>query len=247
MASIEQASTFRDGERGQHVASVQAALVAAGFGPLDTDGVWGPKSRAAYERWRAGRPATSAAPVEIIETPRALVLGCFRSWEAMRVTESSFNRGRWVTAIATYGGRDPSSDGAWCAWGVSAALLIATHASGQGVQLVTRTDGSVRSLWQKNADRRVPIADVRAGRYKPVPCDVYVRARKASDVGAFEAGSPLGHTGIIDSDVPTGWRTIDANTDGDGSAEGDGVRYNTVRLDDDRLVGIIRPAWRVVA
>ena len=211
-------------------ADAQDALNRAGFGPLVVDGVWGPRSRAAYEAWRASRPQGAAT-----RDPHTLALAAMGSWADMGVRESGHNRGRWPTAIATYGGRDPSSDGAWCAWGVSAALLIAAHAS--GTELVTRTSGAVRSLWQLN-----PGAQTRG----PRPGDVFIRARKADDVPAFTSGSPLGHCGLVERVYADGvMHTIECNTDGDGGAEGDGVYRRTLRTDDPRLVGYISPLWRL--
>ena len=210
-----------------------AALVAAGdyraaqaaLG-VTVDGIWGPRSRAAYEAWRAARPQ------RITRAPASVALRTMQSWVDRRVRETSHNRGRWVTAIATYGGRDPSSDGAWCAWGVSAALLIAADAT--GTRLVTSIDGAVRSIWQENAGARVTV---------PEPGDIGIRARVASEVPDFASGSPLGHCWLVTRVEGDTCHTLECNTSPAGSREGDGCYARTISMDDDRIVGWIRPTW----
>ncbi|MDT0202781.1 peptidoglycan-binding protein [Nocardioides sp. AE5] len=54
---IEQLSASNGrGSRGEDVRALQEKLTAAGYDPHDSDGVWGDRTQAAYDAWRADNP-----------------------------------------------------------------------------------------------------------------------------------------------------------------------------------------------
>ncbi len=184
--------------------------------------------------------------IDMRSHPNIIMCQIARSYAKMEVRERKSNRGRWVDAIVAMGGGDATDAGAWCvyfAWACAHQSALST-----GMRLDNETSGGVVRSWHKNDENRITIAAVRAGFASPRPGDIMVRVRSAPDLsGVLQGGSAYGHAEVVlaapDSE---GWiHTVGGNTNGEDSAEGDGVyeKIKGINLDDDRLIGFIRPSW----
>lgn len=173
-----------------------------------------------------------------------------RTWAAMRVRETRANRGRWVDPIISLAGGDPGDAPAWCAYAAWSAWHVAAMAL--GMRVTSRTSGSVAQSWllQAGTPGQIHIDDVRSGKVKLQPGDIYIRTRSAADTATVHAGRrALGHAEIVIRDCGDGWlHTAGGNTDSGDSRDGDGVhdKPRGIRLDDPRLVGFVRPVCEVL-
>ena len=151
------------------------------------------------------------------------------------------NRGPYVDAFARDIGREPG--GAWCAYFVCAVRKRAAEMM-RGA-CANAVSGSAVGCYQKApAEFRVEPADLQPG-------DQFCRTRDPLDAKAAKLGKQvLGHTGIVVrvvAQLAKGvwlFETIEGNTLEDKEDDtGGGVwRKSTLRSDDPRLLGGVRPA-----
>lgn len=137
-------------------------------------------------------------------------------------------------------GGGTSTRSAWCAYGAAGLLRIAGW--GQGFELITQPSGGVVRWWQ----RLHPHERLAEGAAL-LPGDLYFRTRAAADVpGVLAGGSALGHMGMVVEPWSGSGKivTVDCNTNGAGSADGDGIYRREVDPRDARLIGFARVAWR---
>lgn len=144
------------------------------------------------------------------------------------VRETAPNRGERVDEYHRYAGRDPASADSWCAQFVWWVLGHAAADLGQPSPI--RFSSSVLRLWERNSDRQTAI---------PRPGDVF----------CIEHDDGKGHCGIVVAGTagppwiaaPDGTlETIEGNTNGGGSRNGDGV-YRRARNVKEINLGFLRP------
>lgn len=179
--------------------------------------------------------------------PNIIMAQIARSYAAMEVRESGRNRGRWVDAITHMGGGDCRDAGAWCAYFAWACAHQAGLATGH--KLVSKTSGGVVRSWLKNPDAQITPADIKSGRETLQPGDIMVRVRRPEDLEkVYQGSTALGHAEVVirATDAQGFIHTVGGNTNGEDSAEGDGVyeKIHGIHIDDARLIGFIRPQWQ---
>jgi hypothetical protein len=162
----------------------------------------------------------------------------------VREVPANSNRGPRVEAYQKYVGAWLVG-GAWCAAFVSWCFgQVFDKANPVGKQ-----SSAIMGYWTRNASRedfvRFFPADVKAGKYKIEPGDLFVLC---SDVGkvplvqADKVKAHTGHIGICDGVMlsATKFGTIEGNTNTAGSREGGGVYHRSRSLDEAKLVGFVR-------
>lgn len=202
-----------------------AALVAAGdyraaqaaLG-VTVDGIWGPRSRAAYEAWRAAQsvPTEIIPAAEIRALAVRLALGCTDIRE-----EGGNNRGPQVESIQRWGGGSPGD--AWCAQFVCWAHDIAARA--HGCRLARRSGG---------CDRLAEITPSCA----PQPGALVMRYAEGSRSDRAHVELVTGFDGV--------WiASVGGNTNGALSRDGSGVHAHPqfIRIDDPRYAGCHLPEY----
>jgi hypothetical protein len=135
--------------------------------------------------------------------------------------------------------------GPWCAafasWCFAQAFPAANPAGKQSA--------AIMGFWARNKDRadfvRFTPADVKAGKFKIEPGDLFVMCSDAAKVPQVQADKIKGHTGhvgICDGKMSsaTKFGTVEGNTNAGGSREGGGVYHRSRSLDEAKLVGFVR-------
>jgi len=161
------------------------------------------------------------------------------------VREQGSNRGTEVEAFLSESGG--SAGNSWCAAFVShchyeaASFLCASTTCTHTVRAVAMVfDGRDASNLTFSKQR------VLSGEFTPIAGDVMVMVTQGS-IHNLDEGKPRvqlkGHTGIVQSytSATQVLHTVEGNTDGSGSRNGDGVYERTDRMSDDRLWGFMRP------
>ena len=213
-----------------NVRDVQRALIAAGYDPGKVDGVTGPRTRLAWDRWFAERTK------HLGEDPGGLAVRI-----ALADAVLLLRRGdRQVDVLVKLGGGESSAQ-AYCAF--AAAGWLRGGAKWAGGRLLSRTSGGVVKWWHRlTQDERIPAAAVRECPGLLRAGDVFFRTRTPGDVArALDGGTPVGHAGLVER-VESGvvW-TVEGNTnDGDSATGGRIVAKAVLRLDDPRLLGFGR-------
>jgi hypothetical protein len=104
-------------------------------------------------------------------------------------------------------------------------------------------------FWTRNKGRedfvRFLPADVKAGKFKIEPGDLFVLCSDVAKVPGVQRGAikaHTGHIGICDGVMlsATKFGTIEGNTNEAGSREGGGVYHRSRSLDEAKLVGFVR-------
>ena len=134
---------------------------------------------------------------------------------------------------------------AWCAAFVSWCF-------GQvypGANPAGKQSSAVMGFWTRNRTRedfvRFLPADVKSGKYKIEPGDLFVLCSDPTLVPKVQVGTVkahTGHVGICDGVMhsATKFGTVEGNTNEAGSREGGGVYHRTRSLDEAKLVGFVR-------
>jgi len=140
------------------------------------------------------------------------------------------------------------------AWLVGAAWCAAFVAwvFGQaypGANPAGKQSSAVMGFWTRNAGRedflRFTPADVKSGKYKIEPGDIFVLCNDPTKVDQVRVGrvkAHVGHCGICEGNMLTATKfgTIEGNTNEAGSREGGGVYHRSRSLDEPKLVGFVR-------
>lgn len=182
----------------------------------------------------------AAALLELVRNPGIVATRVGMTWAAMDVREEAgSNRGRWVDAIVEIGGGDDDDAPAWCMYFVWACWHVACLSL--GLELVSRTSGSVISSWHRATDGERVDGD-------PIAGDILCRVRSVDDLaGVLAGGWAPGHAEIVIRTRADGViETVGGNTFSEDGAEGDGVYIHrqTYTRNDPRLLGFIRPTVR---
>jgi hypothetical protein len=161
------------------------------------------------------------------------------------VREQGSNRGTEVEAFLSESGG--SAGNSWCAAFVShchheAASFLC------GSTTCTHTVRAVAMIFDGRDASNLTFSkqSVISGSVSPIAGDVMVMVTQGS-VNALDAGRPRvllkGHTGMVQSYFSSieVLSTVEGNTDGSGSSNGDGVYQRTDRMSDNRLWGFMRP------
>jgi len=178
-------------------------------------------------------------------------LGITEMWAA--------NDGPWVAPWrdSAKGKRSDGERGPWCAYFASGchaeavgrinSWLVAIDVDARYV-LTSPTSGSTSSWWHKAVDDGCAItaAQLLAGEAKPQTGDAWIRNADRAEVYDGGRGNG-GHTGLVTGSGSGVIWTIEGNTDARGQdSNGGGVYAKMIRLDDARLVGLVRPTMRLV-
>jgi hypothetical protein len=178
------------------------------------------------------------ALLALFRQPGILAVRAALTFASMNVREETgANRGRWVDAIVELGGGDDEAAPAWCMLFCWACWHIAALAL--GLEVTSRTSGSVVSSWHRATDAERVTGNPRAG-------DLLLRVRDAEDLATVRAGGWCpGHAEIVVRCDDAGKLvTVGGNTFDEDGAEGDGVyiHRSTYTMNDDRIIGFIRPS-----
>lgn len=138
---------------------------------------------------------------------------------------------------------------AWCAAFVH--FVCMTAAKELGGKTNCKPSGAVSSQWTKARLDRFAVT-LRDGQPVPTvehsylvkPGDVWCRVAKKEDLPEVRdlGARRLCHTGIVVAVSPKSFSTIEGNTNGAGSRDGDGVYAKTQKWDDPRTIGFWRPS-----
>lgn len=135
--------------------------------------------------------------------------------------------------------------GAWCAAFVSWCF-------GQvypGANPAGKQSSAIMGFWTRNKGRedfvRFSPADVKSGKYKIEPGDLFVLCSDPAKVPQVQVGTVkahTGHVGICTGEMlsATKFSTVEGNTNEAGSREGGGVYHRSRTLDEAKLVGFVR-------
>ena len=180
------------------------------------------------------------ALLALVRNPGVVAARVGMTWAEMDVREElGSNRGRWVDAIVEIGGGDDEAAPAWCMYFCWACWHVA--GLGLGLEVTSRTSGSVIPSWHRATDEERVDGD-------PIAGDILCRVRDVDDLAAVLAGGwAPGHAEIVIRTRPDGGiETVGGNTFDEDGAEGDGVYIHrqTYTRDDPRLLGFIRPTVR---
>lgn len=163
----------------------------------------------------------------------------------LNVRESGSNAGTEVEAMLEDSGGEAGDN--WCA----AFVCHCHHEAADflcGSTTCSRTLRAVAMVFDGRDASNMTFtkASVLSGSYTPIAGDVFVMVTRGS-VSSLDAGRPrvrlAGHTGLVQSynAATQVLSTIEGNTDGSGSSNGDGVYVRTDRMADARLWGFMRP------
>lgn len=224
---------------------VQRRLIELAYLPPGAaDGLFGPVTRAAVVHYQSDRdlvpdgvvgPITWAslfpAEAEAAETAARTALRDSDTWTRMFVAvaesqigvrESGANRGATVERYQRVAGGSPGQP--WCMYFVQWCALRAATACGcsNPVRPVT---GHVLTFWG---------ATPAAHRFN-------VLAARAGDILIFDFGGGRGHTGVVTAVANGILTTVEGNTNGTGSREGDGVYRKARKWSLSTLRGVVRP------
>lgn len=143
------------------------------------------------------------------------------------MTEKGNNRGPQIDAWAREVGIDPKSEPPWCMLFVQGCIRKVAKDFDEPDPLKPDT-AHCMTLW-----RGVP----KEWRHGP-------KDGRRGDIAIWKHSGDSGHTGIVLGYGLGVYRTIEGNTNGDGSREGKEVRVKNRRADDPRLVGFVRVPWQ---
>ena len=156
-------------------------------------------------------------------TPAEKLIAVCKAEDAKHVREvGGMNRGPDVEKYQKTVGLSPGSP--WCAAFVSWCILTA-----KGLTVAPLwCSGSAITIWHRGTRRMLPEgfttpekADFRA---KVRPGMIWVRAKDGAGAVSARKGTWVqGHTGIVVAVDDEGFHTVEGNTNGAGSREGDGV------------------------
>lgn len=199
-----------------------AALVAAGdyraaqaaLG-VTVDGIWGPRSRAAYEAWRASRVSPELAAAIRADAVR-LALGC------VDVRETSQNRGPQVESIQRWLGGSPGD--AWCA-----QFCCWTH------DLAARLHGHRIARHSGGCDRLAEIMPA----CEPMPGALVLRFAEGSRSDRSHVEIV---THVADGWISSVGGNTNSALSRDGS--GVHIHPRFIRVDDPRYAGCVLPGYR---
>jgi len=141
--------------------------------------------------------------------------------------------------------------GAWLVGSARCAAFVA-WCFGQaypGANPAGKQSAAIMGFWARNKTRgdfvRFLPADVKAGKFKIEPGDLFVLCSDPVKVPKVQSGVIKGHTGhvgICDGVMlsATKFGTVEGNTNEAGSREGGGVYHRSRNLDEAKLVGFVR-------
>lgn len=141
--------------------------------------------------------------------------------------------------------------GAWLVGSAWCAAFVA-WCFGQaypGANPAGKQSAAIMGFWTRNKDRgdfvRFLASDVKSGKYKIEPGDLFVLCSDPAKVPGVQSGVIKGHTGhvgICDGVMlnATKFGTVEGNTNEAGSREGGGVYHRSRSLDEAKLVGFVR-------
>lgn len=157
------------------------------------------------------------------KTPAERLIEVAKAEDAKGVREQGgMNRGPDVEKYQKAVGLPPGAP--WCAAFVSWCVMTARGET----KPPAWASGSAVTLWHRGSRKRLPTAtttplevDYKA---KVRPGMIWVRAKDAAGAISARKGTWLqGHTGIVVAVDEVGFHTVEGNTNGAGSREGDGV------------------------
>jgi hypothetical protein len=239
------------------VVAVQRRLNAAGCGPVDVDGVFGPQTEAAVRLFQTrfpdaeGQPlradgmvgaitwaalfgaASTAAPGRSPNGLLGAALAVAVSQIGVMERPAGSNRGPEVDAYLREAGLDPTTGSyPWCAAFVYHCFKAGAAQLGRANPVV-RTAG-VLDHWHRATDRGV--ATVSAAR-----AHVHETLVQPGHIFVIDTGAPggAGHTGLVERIASGKLITIEGNTNDGGSRDGIGVFRRESRRIRDVNVGFI--------
>lgn len=232
-------TVFKKGDTRAHfVIEIQKRLNALGCGPIQEDGTYWTKTIAAVKLFQFRNelhddgeigPTTwnelfeQVAPIQRVP-PNALlreVLACAQSQVGIRETPGRRNRGPEVDQYLRAAGYDPDKrpeSYAWCMAFVYWCYLQASKAA-KVPNPCPRTGGVVAAWTKAPPLNKVPAAQAYDDPGLIVPGCIFV----------MDYGEGVGHAGIVKQVQGSKLLTLEGNTNGAGSREGDGVYEKSSR------------------
>jgi hypothetical protein len=222
---------------------LQRRLNDSGCGPLDVDGIFGPRTRSAVKLFQARFPDAEGMPLKIdgVVGPitwgamfgegegvavgqeagfelRGAAIGVAQTQIGVREDRPGSNNGREVAAYLDAVGLPPGN--AWCAAFVY--WCFARAAAVLGCDNPVPRTGGVLQQWRRAIARGVPHVEAKAAADDPalvLPGAVFY----------LSTGGGMGHTGFVEEVRGGKLVTIEGNTNDSGSREGVGVFRRTGR------------------
>lgn len=215
-----------------NIKRVQTELNARGFGPLDVDGIAGPKTYAAVKSFQAANGLTpdgqvgpnTLAKLFPAQEPQSDKLAI----RAMQIAQSKVgvreltgnNDGPEVEAYLKAVGL-----GKGYSWCMAFIVWCYDQAAKQlGVKNPLVRTGGCMNQWHNFQGKKVKPEELQEG-----------------DVAIMDLGNGAGHTFIVTRRRDTVVDTVEGNTNNNGSANGDGV-YNRTRTVGGKIIGGLRVA-----